>query len=105
MFVINKHDEEMAKVYLKRLSRPFTKFMPVEFKGYIYNARFVQNIYKKLMKRGNGVYITEVTLSRGIITINYRTPTGKGSYKVCPLAENWKGYTPKVTTEIPVELA
>lgn len=103
MFVLEKSDEELAKSYLRREKKPFTKFMPVQYKGMVYNARVFQNAYKKLMKRGNGVYITKITFWLGVITIHYRTETGQGKYAFHPIVEEWKGYTPQATIEHPIE--
>lgn len=80
------HNEEAMKVYLKAKKYPFTKFMPVDVGGYTYNARLIQNIYKKLKK--SGVYITSVSIEQGIIHITFKTRESKGKYSINPIKFN-----------------
>jgi hypothetical protein len=103
MFQLDKKEEEKAKVFMKAIKKPHTKFLPVLFEGNIYNARIIQEAYKKLMKRGTDTYITRITKEEfgGIIAIHFRTGKGKGAYHFKPIY--FGGFTPVATTLHPID--
>lgn len=99
MFALKKEDEDRMKVLLKAQGFKHSKFMPVMYGRDCYNLRLLQEIYKKLSKRGSDATILDVVLEKGdgknILVITYRTRSGKGSYRL--LALNSKGFKVKLT--------